>query len=102
MSDGTGRDSYVLQDNGGSRPEYNKYNKSSDVVFATSLRNGRKSPLKYFKNHTDIADITTYLNWKSKLGFRKNSETKKVGYDVTKRLTNNGSPGSPNRIKIIK
>jgi hypothetical protein len=40
MSDGTGRDSYVLQDNGGSRPEYNKYNKSPDTVFACSLRSG--------------------------------------------------------------
>ena len=40
MSDGTGRDSYVLQDNGGSRPEYNKYNKSPDTVFASSLRSG--------------------------------------------------------------
>ena len=27
-SDGTGRDSYVLMDNGGLRPEYEKYNKS--------------------------------------------------------------------------
>merc|ERR1712166_56169 len=102
MSDGTVRDSYILDHNGGSRPEYNKNFKSPEVIFANSLRSGRKSPLKYFKNHTDIADITTYLNWKSKIGFRKNSQVKKVEYDVTKRLTNNGSPGSPNRIKIIK
>lgn len=73
MSDGTGRDSYVLEHNGGSRPEYNKNFKSPDVIFGSSLRSGRKSPLKYFKNHHDIADITTYLNWKSQSGFIKNS-----------------------------
>ena len=102
MSDGTGRDSYVLMDNGGSRPEYNKYNKAPDVVFSNSLRSGRKSPLKYFRNHNDIADITTYMNWKSRSGFRKNNENRKVGLDVTKRLTT-GSPGSPtNRNKTIK
>jgi hypothetical protein len=50
-------------DNGGLRPEYEKYNKKPDVIFANSLRNQPKSPLKYFKGPEDKADITTYLNW---------------------------------------
>lgn len=69
MSDGSGRDSYVLMDNGGSRPEYDKYNKSSEAVFISSLRSGKKSPLKYFRDGLkDKADITTYLNWQSARG----------------------------------
>jgi hypothetical protein len=33
QSDGTGRDSYILMDNGGSRPEYDKYNKTPEHIF---------------------------------------------------------------------
>ena len=33
MSDGSGRDSYILMDNGGSRPEYDKYNKTPESIF---------------------------------------------------------------------
>jgi hypothetical protein len=40
QSDGTGRDSYVLMDNGGYRPEYDKYNKSNEKIFIDSLRSG--------------------------------------------------------------
>lgn len=64
MSDGSGRDSYVLQNNGGLRPDYDRLNKSPGKLFTESLRNGPKSPLKYFKDGMkDRADITTYLNW---------------------------------------
>ena len=64
QSDGSGRDSYVLMDNGGYRPEYAKYNKSPQKIFADSLRSDQKSPLKYFKDAVrDKADITSYLNW---------------------------------------
>ena len=98
MSDGTGRDSYVLENNGGSRPEYNKHFRSPENIFASSLRSGRKSPLKYFKNHNDIADITTYLNWKSKLGYETNFKNSKIQSNLTQRL----ATGSPTRIKIIK
>lgn len=69
MSDGSGRDSYVLADNGGMRPEYDKYNKSPQRIFLNSLRSDEKSPLKYFKDPArDPADITTYRNWKSRTG----------------------------------
>ena len=50
MSDGSGRDGYVLQDNGGLRPEYDKRNLSPQKIFTSSLRSGEKSPLKYFKD----------------------------------------------------
>lgn len=50
QSDGSGRDSYVLMDNGGLRPEYEKYNKTSEKIFFGSLRTGVKSPLRYFKD----------------------------------------------------
>lgn len=63
QSDGSGRDTYVLMDNGGLRPEYNKYNKPSNTIFLNSLRNQPKSNLKYFKDVNDKADITSYLNW---------------------------------------
>ena len=63
-SDGSGRDSYVLQDNGGLRPEYDRLNKSPQKIFTSSLRTGEKSPLKYFKDALrDKADITSYRNW---------------------------------------
>ena len=63
QSDGSGRDSYVLMDNGGLRPEYDKYNKTNHEIFMNSLRSAKKSPLKYFREEGDKADITTYLNW---------------------------------------
>jgi hypothetical protein len=65
QSDGTGRDSYILMDNGGSRPEYDKYNKTPENIFQSSLRSGTRSPLKYKQEPGDRADITSYLNWKS-------------------------------------
>jgi len=50
QSDGTGRDTYVLKNNGGLRPEYNIRN-SGDNVFRNSLRDGSdKQYVKYFKN----------------------------------------------------
>ena len=69
MSDGSGRDSYVLQDNGGLRPEYDRLNKSPEKIFTGSLRTDVKSPLKYFQDvYRDRADITTYRNWQSSTG----------------------------------
>lgn len=53
-------------DNGGLRPEYNKYNKPQSTIFVNSLRNQPKAKVKYFKDHGDKADITSYLNWKSR------------------------------------
>ena len=49
QSDGTGRDSYVLQNNGGYRMEYDcKMN--GDYIFKDSLRSARKSPIKHFSD----------------------------------------------------
>ena len=65
QSDGTGRDSYVLQNNGGSRIEH-KNRQNGDPLFYDSLRSNQKSPLKsYFDPVEDRAEITTYLNWPS-------------------------------------
>jgi len=53
-------------DNGGYRPEYDKYHKSNQKIFENSLRSSKQSPLRYFKDSIyDRADITNYLNWKS-------------------------------------
>ena len=50
-------------DNGGLRPEYEKY-KTKHSAFYDSLRKQEKSPIKYLKDPLkDKADITTYLNW---------------------------------------
>ena len=64
QSDGTGRDSYVLKDNGGLRPEYNVRN-SGDRIFKSSLRNMQKSPIRSFKNEpmAGKVDFHTYQNW---------------------------------------
>ena len=69
QSDGTGRDSYVLMDNGGLRPEYNRHHQSSEKLFLNSLRNSQKSPIRYLRDAYDqSADITTYMNWASSQG----------------------------------
>lgn len=60
QSDGTGRDSYVLQHNGGLRPEYN-VKASGDRIFKSSLRNNTKSPLRHFTDPVkDRADFSNY------------------------------------------
>lgn len=54
----------MLMDNGGLRPEYDKYHKSNLEVFINSLRNDQKSPIRHNVNPSDEkAEITTYLNW---------------------------------------
>jgi hypothetical protein len=64
QSDGTGRDSYVLMDNGGLRREFSRHNKPTEALFRSSLRSQQKSPVKYLKDPVaDSADITTYMNW---------------------------------------
>ena len=87
QSDGSGRDSYILMDNGGLRPEYDKYNKRQEVVFVNSLRNNQKSPIKYFKEPGDQAEITTYLNWQSKNAKWNAKKNGAKVNDVTHRLT---------------
>ena len=59
---------YVLNNNGGYRPEYN-IRDSGDMLFKHSLRSNKKSDLKHFKDPiSDRADITTYMNWPSTIG----------------------------------
>ena len=56
QSDGSGRDTYVLKDNGGLRYEYN--NKTfGDRIFRSTLRSDNKSPLPTFRPK-DGSDIT--------------------------------------------
>ena len=65
MSDGSGRDGYILKNNGGSRQEY-KSREMGDHVFYDSLRSGQRSPLRHqFDPENDRAEITSYLNWPS-------------------------------------
>lgn len=98
QSDGSGRDSYVLMDNGGLRPEYEKYNKTSEKIFFGSLRTGVKSPLRYFKDqYRDKADITTYMNWGSAQSNRINAKHAKIQRDLVKRLTGSRSPSDRSR-----
>lgn len=99
QSDGTGRDSYVLKNNGGLRIEHD--NKSyGDRVFKDSLRSSTKSKLKHFTNMhgSDRSDITNYLNWSSKQGQISTKKNYEMQKDLMKRLTT----GSPNRIHTIK
>jgi hypothetical protein len=77
QSDGSGRDSYVLKNNGGLRPEYSVRN-SGDNIFKDSLRRDSKSPVKYFMDPSQKADITTYLNWKSKQGVVVNERLARI------------------------
>lgn len=64
QSDGSGRDSYVLKNNGGLRMEYTS-KQSGDRIFRSSLRDGSdKSNVQYFRNRNS-SDITNYLNWQS-------------------------------------
>ena len=68
-------------DNGGYRPEYDKYHKSNQKIFESSLRSNKQSPVRYFRDPIyDRADITNYLNWKSlnaKIQDKKNQEIEK-------------------------
>ena len=92
QSDGSGRDSYVLKNNGGLRMEYD-VRASGDNIFRRSLRDSsEKKMIKYFKN-ADTSDITNYLNWESGTGRRQKSRQATIGKQVTDRLTS----GSPNR-----
>lgn len=90
-SDGSGRDSYVLMDNGGMRPEYDKHHPNNDKIFTRSLRCSPKSQVKYFRDHNDKADITTYLNWKSKRGQHEDVKKIRLQRNLVERLYNSPS-----------
>ena len=83
-------------DNGGLRPEYDKYNKKPDTIFVKSLRSQPKANLKYFRDQNDKADITTYLNWQSRQAKAVMKKHARMQKDLTERLTSR-SPRSPRR-----
>mmetsp|Transcript_34706 Transcript_34706/g.53233 ORF Transcript_34706/g.53233 Transcript_34706/m.53233 type:complete len:248 (-) Transcript_34706:765-1508(-) len=100
QSDGTGRDSYVLKNNGGLRFEYDVRN-SGDRIFKKSLRSDQKSPVKHFRDPiADRADITTYLNWKSTNGRVVNARNSQIQRDLINRLTH-GSPSRETTINYV-
>lgn len=84
-------------DNGGLRPEYDRYHKNKHSAFYDSLRKNEKSPIKYLKDPLkDRADITSYLNWPSVRARLQSIEQVKTQTKLIDRLYNN-SPrqGSP-------
>ena len=60
-SDGTGRDSYVIQNNGGLVADF-RCNKS-DVLFRGGLRQHLTSPVRNSNDRWRGPDSTDYLNW---------------------------------------
>lgn len=65
QSDGSGRDSYVIKDNGGLRYEFDG-KKSGDRIFKESLRNSNTNMPS--SRNSNPADMTNYLNWTSNTG----------------------------------
>jgi hypothetical protein len=98
QSDGTGRDSYVLKNNGGLRMEYEGKG-SGDRMFRESLRSSEDFR-RTFNIHraNDKSDITNYLNWSSTTGRHQNKQFAKINREVTERLAS----GSPQRGSSIK
>ena len=95
QSDGTGRDSYVLKNNGGLRMEYNVRN-SGDRIFKDSLRSDTKS--NFYSNQKDItADFHQYQNWNSLSGRKDSIKKSRIQKDLIHRLTT----GSPSREHTI-
>ena len=63
QSDGTGRDSYVLSNNGGYRPEFN-IKVSGDRFFKSSLRTYTRSPNRSIASPVqELANFDTYQKW---------------------------------------
>lgn len=97
QSDGTGRDSYVLQNNGGYRPEFN-IKVSGDRLFMSSLRAYTKSPVRSINSPvSELANFDTYQNWQSVVGKHVNKKHAKLQRDLIMRL----SKGSPERETTI-
>ena len=62
-SDGTGRDSYVLNNNGGYRPEFD-IKVSGDRFFKSSLRTYTRSPNRSITSPvSDLANFDSYQKW---------------------------------------
>lgn len=66
QSDGTGRDSYVLKNNGGYRMEYD-LRTSGDRIFKDSLRNSERAVVNA-QSMQNPSNITNYLNWSGARG----------------------------------
>ena len=100
QSDGSGRDSYVLKNNGGLRPEYSS--KTNDRIFRSTLRSENKSPLQDTRGDPlqAIANFDTYQNWHSMRSKAANDKNYKIQADLINRLTK-GSPERQTRIDFI-
>ena len=97
QSDGSGRDTYVIQNNGGYRPDYN-IRLSGERLFLSSLRDNIKSPIRSMNNpEEDIAAFETYQNWHSVSSKNNSKRIAKIQEDVVNRL----SKGSPLRKSTI-
>ena len=62
-SDGTGRDSYVIQNSGGLVSDYRSI--PVEQNFKSSLRFNPQSPLKVSSDKPWGAEITDFLNWRT-------------------------------------
>lgn len=97
QSDGTGRDSYVLKNNGGLRPEYTG-KATHDRIFKSSLRSETKSPLRSVRNPAaERANFDSYQNWHSVRSKQVNTRHARMQRDLLNRLTR----GSPERETTI-
>jgi hypothetical protein len=85
-------------DNGGLRPEYDRYHKNQLSTFYDSLRKTEKSPVKYLKDPLkDRADITSYLNWPSMRARLQSIDATKKTTNLVNRLYEVSPRGSPKR-----
>ena len=87
-------------DNGGLRPEYDRYNKNQLATFYSGLRKNEKSPVKYLKDPLkDRADITSYLNWPSMRARLESIKTSQAQATLVDRLHTSSPKGSPKRVR---
>lgn len=85
-SDGSGRDSYVVQNSGGLVADYGASRKS-EIVFKNSLRRQTYDVLPNTINQPYKSDITNYLNWVTPKVKASLLLKQKVVSDVTSRLS---------------
>jgi hypothetical protein len=96
-SDGSGRDSYVVNNAGGLATDYGSSHRP-DVNFLQSLR---QSPKLVMPQQYDPSDMTGYMGWVDNRNKKILLSNARVAYDVTKRLSSNPSIlTSPIKVKL--
>jgi hypothetical protein len=86
-------------DNGGLRPEYDKYNKNAEALFRSTLRSSQKSPVNSIRDPLkEQADITTYLNWPSWQETKMKRKNSAIQRAMMQRLYEVKSPQNITRI----